>query len=217
MDGRQVSVQRLDRYPFRDWTRQQLEKPFGVQSSNNFLKQLMNLTQTGSVLDYHAEFERLSAYFPEIASEVLETAYIRGLRHDIQQVLEMHSPIGLRQTMDISVQTEKYLFSIYESSKGNLTSRGTPIPQMADTGRDRNYQTNSGELFGYTEERRLILPNGNKPNAQMDLGALSKPEAPRLKAPPRRLIKLTEQEMQERRKKGLCFYCNDKFGPGHRL
>ena len=29
-------------------------------------------------------------------------------------------------------------------------------------------------------------------------------------------MKLTEQEIQKRREKGLCFSCNEKFGPGHR-
>ena len=38
----------------------------------------------------------------------------------------------------------------------------------------------------------------------------------RLKAPPRKFLKLTEQEIQKRREKGLCFSCNEKFGPGHR-
>ena len=38
----------------------------------------------------------------------------------------------------------------------------------------------------------------------------------RLKAPQRKFVKLTEQEIQKRREKGLCFSCNEKFGPGHR-
>lgn len=26
---------------------------------------------------------------------------------------------------------------------------------------------------------------------------------------------MTSEELAERRRKGLCFHCNDKFGPGH--
>jgi hypothetical protein len=33
--------------------------------------------------------------------------------------------------------------------------------------------------------------------------------------PPHPIKRLTPEELEERQEKGLCFKCNEKYGPGH--
>ena len=204
-----------DRYPFRDWTdfHLQLQKRFGAQSSNNLLKQLMSLNQEDSVLEYRAEFERISAYLPDLAADVLETAYLRGLKTDIQEALEMHSPIGLRQIMDTSVQTEKFLRAIYEGSKAPILPKGNSYTHPPEKLQGQLFNRDIPKTEAPADEKRLSWKTGSRGGLNTDPVVLA---PPCLKAPPRKFLKLTEQEIQKRREKGLCFYCNEKFGPGHR-
>ena len=146
-----------DRYPFRDWTdfRLQLQKRFGAQSSNNLLKQLMSLNQKDSVLEYRAEFEQISAYLPDLAADVLETAYLRGLKTDIQEALEMHSPIGLRQIMDMSVQTEKFLRAIYEGSKAPSLPKGNSSTHPPEKFQGRLFNRDTPKTEAAADKKRL--------------------------------------------------------------
>ena len=204
-----------DRYPFRDWTdfRLLLQKRFDVQSSNNLLKQLMNLNQEDSVLEYRAEFERISAYLPDLAPDVLETAYLRGLKMDIQEALEIHSPIGLREIVDMSVQTEKFLCAIYEGSKAPILPKGNTKRHPPEKLLGQLFNRDSPKTEAAADEKRLPWKTGSRGGLNTDPVV---PAPPCLKAPPRKFLKLTEQEIQKRREKGLCFSCNEKFGPRHR-
>ena len=204
-----------DRYPLRDWTdfHLQLQKRFGAQSSNNLLKQLMSLNQEDYVLEYRAEFERISAYLPDLAADVLETAYLRGLKTDIQEALEMHSPIGLRQIMDMSVQTEKFLRAIYEGSKAPILPKGNSTTHPPEKFQGRLFNKEIPKTEAAADEKKLSWKTGSRGSSNTDPVV---PTPLHLKAAQRKFLKLTEQEIQKRREKGLCFSGNKKFGPGHR-
>jgi len=54
----------------------------------------------------------------------------------------------------------------------------------------------------------------------MKAGVLGPPQGPRIStspsAPPTSFHRITNQEARERREKSLCYYCDEKFIPGHR-
>ncbi|CAA6672013.1 unnamed protein product [Spirodela intermedia] len=81
------------------------------------------LQQATSVREFRAEFERISAFLPHINTEVLEDAYGRGLKPDIRLELAMHKPLGLRETMDLSIQAELHLQEIRNSRMNSLGNK----------------------------------------------------------------------------------------------
>ncbi|CAA7397074.1 unnamed protein product [Spirodela intermedia] len=135
-----------DRFPFRDWHdfKSQLGKRFKTSETRSSLQQLMSLQQATSIREYMTEFERIVAFLPHINTEVLEDAYVWGLKPDIRSELAMHKPLELRETMDLSIQAEIHIREIQD-------------------------------------------------NTQVD-----------------------GSRFQKRRDKRLCYYCNEKFAPGHR-
>ena len=77
------------------------------------------------------------------------------------------------------------------------------------------------------EERNLLQRKGNtfvrspansRPLPTTNSGVLGPPPAskPVSTAAPSSFRRITNQEARERREKGLCFYCDEKFIPGHR-
>ncbi|CAA6656666.1 unnamed protein product [Spirodela intermedia] len=103
-----------DRFPFRDWHdfKSQLNKRFKTSEMESSLQQLMRLQQATSIREYMAEFERIAVFLPHINIEVLEDAFLRGLKPDIRSELTMHKPLGLRKTMDLSIQAKIHLRKI---------------------------------------------------------------------------------------------------------
>ncbi|CAA7388807.1 unnamed protein product [Spirodela intermedia] len=108
-----------DRFPFRDRYdfKIQLSGRFGSSAANNTYQKLLNLKQESSILEYRAEFERLSTYLLNIPTEILEHTYLKGLKLEIQSKLSMSKPIGLREIMDTSVQAEAHIRTLWQAWK----------------------------------------------------------------------------------------------------
>ncbi|CAA7408175.1 unnamed protein product [Spirodela intermedia] len=70
------------------------------------------LQQAKLVREYMAEFERIAAFLPHINTEVLEDAYVWGLKLAIRSELAMQKPLELREIMDLSIQVETHLREI---------------------------------------------------------------------------------------------------------
>ena len=78
------------------------------------------------------------------------------------------------------------------------------------------------------EERNLLQKKTNPPARSSPImmttkaptnpttGILGPPPSQRTNSSPSPIRRITSQEARERREKGLCYYCDDKFVPGHR-
>lgn len=120
---------------------------------------------------------------------------MNGLRADIQAELRQAAPFGLGAKMLMAQRIEEKIL-VLETYKPTPYNRW-PKTQLSWT---------------YFTPRTTTIPNTtiNKPTNVTTQTQKPNPN------PAFPFKKMTEKEMQERRSKGLCYRCDEKFTPGHR-
>nr|GEV25304.1 ankyrin repeat-containing protein [Tanacetum cinerariifolium] len=166
MEGQALSWFRWSeaRSPFRSWDglKRRLLERFQLSQEGTLYEQFLAITQEGSAREYANLFETLAGQLVGIPEEVMEGAFIKGLRPELRsavRAVRVMQPEGLNHAMKLAM--------IIDENKAHSTSQ-VAVPSKGQT-------TIKGEHF-----RRM-----------------------------------TESELEERRAKGLCFRCEEKFKPGH--
>ncbi|VFQ65141.1 unnamed protein product [Cuscuta campestris] len=148
---------------------------------------LSHLTQTTIVAAYTESFEQLSHRVDGLPEPFLIGCYIAGLKEEIQYDVKVKKPKNLSEAIGVARVIEE---------KNNTQKRHPSSNRFTPAGSSTRSTLSSPGLLG---------PH---PNAQ----SAAKPAAPS-QNPVRRI---TNAEAKERRDKGLCYYCDEKFFPGHR-
>ncbi|XP_062153129.1 uncharacterized protein LOC133861362 [Alnus glutinosa] len=135
---------------------------------------LTKLQQTGTVKEYHMQFEQLLSRVGRMSQPHQLGCFISGLKGTLKTEVQASRPNSLTEAIGVA--------RLYEAR--NLSMKKSPI----------------------YEDRRIGPRDAFPPLPSSNL-TCNKP------IPSRRL---SPAEMQDRRSKGLCFNCDDKFIPGHR-
>lgn len=188
-----------DHYSFQDWTdfKIQIRFHFNDDLSTNILHEFMDIKQTGTIRSYCQEFERLSVYLPPLPDLVLEETFLKGLKMDIQAELIDNPPKGLLQLMEEAKKVERQLQIVYKTSTDNLAQENTfhighqRMSRSMGHGSTRaTFSTVKGSDF--IHNRSIEVPQNDSTGKKWLL------------------------QFKRCKEKGLCFHCNDKFGPRHR-
>ena len=160
---------------------------FGPTDYDDPSEALSRLKQTTSVTAYQESFEKLSHKVDHLPEKFLVGNFISGLKDEIRLDVRVKQPKNLSEAISVSHLIEE---------RNQLQSKQvTP------------FQT----IPAFTTQSR--------PQPNSTVGVLGPPPqqayqgAGNLQGPVRRI---TGQEARERREKGLCFYCDERFVPGHR-
>ncbi|XP_078431081.1 uncharacterized protein LOC144702930 [Wolffia australiana] len=160
----------------------------------------MDIKQTGKVKEYRKEFERLSVYLPPMPEDIMYDIFLKGLKTEIQTEMDIKELVGLRRLMDLALKTEKRLNALWQEWESHSQKAGRPPNTGARyQGNYIHPVTSQGAGGGSYHQNKVKVQEGAH-------------EAPAY----RRKLMLTGEEFQKRREKGLCYNCNEKFGPGHR-
>lgn len=154
------------------------------------------LQQVSTVEAYFDDFEKcrgqLLMKIPSLTTEYFLENFIGGLQNDIRGMLRLLEPTTLEQALKLARFYEQTLNSQPKKSnyasgsyKNTTTSLGSKVFNGANTSTGNN--SNSS----------LLIPSKTTEVVN------SKPRP------------LTFSQREERRQKGLCFYCDEKFAKGH--
>ncbi|XP_010270441.1 PREDICTED: uncharacterized protein LOC104606771 [Nelumbo nucifera] len=188
------------RRPFRSWAefKELLLERFRSTQEGNLQEQLLSLCQSTTVKEYRRHFEVLSAPLRDLPESVLEAAFVNGLHPDIQTELRQMEPVGLFRKMVAAQKIEEKNQALWAYQSSSFP-RG---PATSLSGIHFNSRVSQVTTSAVTRPARP---------------AISPPSsAPIIKAPPPAFKKMTDKEMQQKRAKGLCFRCDEKYSPGHR-
>ncbi|XP_077223879.1 uncharacterized protein LOC143857336 [Tasmannia lanceolata] len=158
---------------------------------------LSKLQQEGSVLDYQAQFEELSTKVYGLSDHFLKSRFVSGLKPEIRREVIAHQPYGLHQAIGLArLQEDKIAESRlmnrqWTSKIGTQSSILGPSPNFSTQQNPQNFSTNLSAFKPST--------SNSNPTSQT--------------IPNKRL---SFAEMQQRREKGLCFTCEERFHPGHK-
>ncbi|XP_019264304.1 PREDICTED: uncharacterized protein LOC109241930 [Nicotiana attenuata] len=162
---------------------------FGAEYADSMSEQKL-VRQVGVVEDYQKEFDRIMTRL-HILPEYAISAFITGLKPEIRFTVKSHRPFSLPQAYQLARNTEAQVNAQLKMIKSTLYSGGSSHT------RSNTYGSSSKGGFPKKEGnmlKREAAANWNKGNTR----------------------KLTTAEMNEKRQKGLCFFCDEKFFPGHK-
>ncbi|GJY45837.1 putative mitochondrial protein [Tanacetum coccineum] len=183
------------RSPFRSWEglKRRLLNRFQQTQQGSLFEQFFTITQDGTARAYVALFEKLAGQLVGVSEQVLEATFIKGLRSDLRASVRVMHPEGLNHAMILAVTIEENKgFDIGARGGGSYRSGGT-------TSNFSGYKNNT------TSSTRTLLSTASTGNKG---GISSTGRVSQFK-------RLTEAELADKRSKGLCFKCDQKFGPGH--
>ncbi|XP_062167070.1 uncharacterized protein LOC133873370 [Alnus glutinosa] len=157
------------------------------------MESLMRLRQVSSVSDYTSQFEALSNRLRGISESNRLSCFLSGLKDDIRLPVRMLHPPNLVAAFGLAKLQEEYL----------LTSR-RPLRSSSSSysfGRHQSW----GQSSSSPATSSPSLPSTHVPLA---LPAKSPSGLP--------IQRISPAQMKERRDRGLCYYCDDKWLPGHK-
>lgn len=168
---------------------------FGELDTELVFDRFKRLQQVTTVESYYDEFEKcrgqLLSKIPSLTNEYFPENFIGGLQTEIKGMIRLLEPATLEQALKLArfyeqtvTPQQKKQYSGNEASKGMSVKTNQKRPYMS---------TNSGLLTG----KSAVLT--------------SEKTSETTNAKPR---PLTYAQREERRQKGLCFYCDEKFSKG---
>ena len=162
----------------------------------DFAATLSKMVQRTTVSEYQAEFERVSSRCePPWPEPTLMSTFISGLREEIQADVRALCPTTLEEAFEKAVRMEqkhKALKSAAKASWGSRDGRFAP-------------RTPAGNSAG---SRAAAASTGARPPLRPSSDVRGGTRPP--------VRTLTPAQVEERKAKGLCFRCDERFTPGHR-
>ncbi|XP_059302363.1 uncharacterized protein LOC132054338 [Lycium ferocissimum] len=153
------------------------------------MTELVRVKHTGTVKDYQAAFDSVMTRI-NLSTDHAISIFLNNLKPELSDAVRIGNPCNLPQAY--------YLARLHES---NFAAQSKAMKSYAGTGQihPRN--------VGGTGSNTVYKGNtGGYRNAA--------PVTARMDSSKRR--NLTPTEMDEKRAKGLCFFCDEKFFPGHK-
>jgi hypothetical protein len=187
-------------HPFRSWQEftRALEMDFGPSAYDCPRAALFKLTQTTSVSDYYREFNALANRVYGVSNEAFLDCFLSGLQNEIRRDVLALSPVSLPKAFALAkLFEEKYTTQPkHKYSPNNYKGPNT----------QNNYQSK-------------ISPITNKPDSTNPQSPQKTQLPPLLTTPnqkPLTIRNISPAEMQLRREKGMCYFCDERFSNTHR-
>ncbi|XP_010495514.1 PREDICTED: uncharacterized protein LOC104774108 [Camelina sativa] len=158
-----------------------------VDALEDPIADLKNLRETAGIVEYHQKFEAIRARV-SLSEDYLVRAYLAGLRLDTQVHIRMFQPQTVRQCLVL----------------GRLYETAHPVAKGSLQGGTTAKFINSGNTTSVTKQNM----SHRKEVGQEVVGSTLPKQARKY---------LSQEEMSERRAKGLCFQCDEKYTPDHYL
>nr|XP_016495663.1 PREDICTED: uncharacterized protein LOC107814725 isoform X3 [Nicotiana tabacum] len=194
---------------------------FTPSQLGNLYEVLIGLQQTGSVAQYREDFELLSAPLKDADDEVLMGIFINGLREEIKAELRLSKLGTLTQIMDQSQRIEEKNWAISQAHLPRHMRIALPRgpTHFPVTDNNRTGSTTSPHVRVATtpfNSARTTITTVPQQFHEQKRGEIV-PAAPETFARCGGAYKrLSDAEYQDKLRKGLCFCCDEKYGPNHR-
>ncbi|GAU25204.1 hypothetical protein TSUD_151040 [Trifolium subterraneum] len=178
--------------PFQSWMdfTRALELDFGPSIYECPRATLFKLNQTGTVAEYYLQFTSLANRVYGLSNDALIDCFISGLSADIRRDVLIHTPNSIVKAVSLAkVYEEKYTTTLKpQKTYQNNYSNIKPL-----TTKPENSTRNSAPILN-TPPTRPMSQFQKNPNIK----------------------RISPAEMQIRRDKGLCYWCDEKFSFTHK-
>ncbi|XP_028807352.1 uncharacterized protein LOC114762069 [Neltuma alba] len=177
------------------------------------LKKLQQLST--SVSEYEQQFDELLSEV-DIPEPVAINLFIGGLRPDIQKFVLNFAPSTLTSAMSTARLQESTIHALHENAPVSYHRSVPPTGSSAfgvQPGSALGPKISpSVDATGFSKPKP-IYQSSIQPSVSAAASTFPNTKSAISSKPTRQLSK---REMDDRRRKGLCYWCPEKFAPGHR-
>ncbi|KAF5462657.1 hypothetical protein F2P56_018645 [Juglans regia] len=168
---------------------------FGPSAYDDPMEYLTRLKQTGSVEDYKTSFEGLSNRLKKLSEDYKLSCFLSGLKDEIRLPVRMFGPKNLLTAYSLAKIQEEHVGLVRKGVRG--------LGYDHDPGILKTPPHSSSSLHNNLKAPQHPSSSfHNHPNSQQ-----------RAIVP---VHKIKPQQMKDQRDKGLCYYCDSKWNPGHK-
>nr|GMD31046.1 Transposon Ty3-G Gag-Pol polyprotein [Ipomoea batatas] len=178
---------------------QKVELHFGTSRYEDYQGKLSKLIQITTVTEYQSEFECLMNKVIGISESVLTSMFIAGLKSHIRWEVQRARPPSLMEAFALAREHE----SQYEELQADLAR------DKRSSFRWQNRNLMSTIPSPQTATPIMLPPTPSTAPAQTAAITKTTPN-------PLPIRRLSPQEMREKRAKGLCYNCDQKYTANHR-
>lgn len=158
----------------------------GLESAEG---RLAKLRQTTTVSDFQSQFENIANEIDDMTDGRMVRLFISGLREDIKNSVLFHKPKTYEETLDLAHIHKKRI----PAEKWSIRPAFTKTPPLLPT---PNFALSS-HIAKFSSPLIPAASSSYPPNR------------PPLKC-------LSHAELQSRRERGLCYFCEEKYTAGHK-
>ncbi|XP_047943092.1 uncharacterized protein LOC125189916 [Salvia hispanica] len=168
---------------------------FDPHCYESYIGLLSKLCQTRSVAEYQAAFEKLLNRISGVPESTLLPFYIAGLKQPTQRQVKLHRPPTLASAFALAQELS--------ACNDDRLTHSSGFQRRPWQSRDSRFNTGSSSTQGPPQSAGLYQgKSGYSPNSGPDHSKLP-------------VIRLSREEKADRSKKGLCWYCDERWTPGH--
>ena len=175
---------------------------FGSSAYEDPMGTFTKLRQTGSVEEYQTAFEILSNKINGVSEEFRISTFLSGLKDELRIIVTMLRPntlvaaFGLARLQEVTRKQHTYRSTHAQNSPYTTSFKPAPL-----------------RLPGQNFIPRLPPPN---PVHRLPAPQHSKSNPPIQTRNSYPIKHISSNQMQERREKGLCYFCDEKYHLGHK-
>ncbi|XP_010445504.1 PREDICTED: uncharacterized protein LOC104728178 [Camelina sativa] len=186
----------INRLPFQSWLqfKARLLLRFGNLKSRGPSQSLFCLKQTGTVAEYIHQFEDLSSQVSGLDDNKLEGIFLNGLSLEMQEIIHMWKPQSLPEMVGVARDMES-----------SLIRRVVLRELQSDKGTLKHHQESGQSNFSHS--------GGGKSKPFVTIQHSQREPPPATTSRPRKHF--TDAELDEKRRRGLCFKCDGRYFKGH--
>lgn len=164
-----------------------LQLRFGNSSYDDPMEVFTRLKQSSTVAAYKTQFEVISNQLKGLFENYKLSMFLSGLKDEIRLPVRTLHPQNLNSAFGLAM-IQEYICSARGGSKGgSYQASYVPFP-VGGNGFDSNVGRKESSVLGRNNNFKASLP----------------------------VQKVSPAEMKERRKKGLCYFCDEKWNPSHK-
>lgn len=186
------------RSQFRSWNdfKERLIARFSRQKLRDPSQPFFAVTQTGTVAQYIHQFEDLSTQATGLTDTQREGIFMNGLKPAMREVVTMSKPVDLPEMIATAYQMEES--SLYKmvcrerANEGKSTTRQWITKPYTSTSSNTDWQQKQQQSRGEMNQEKS---GSNK---------VQRPQ-----------LRLSESQIAEKKRLGLCFTCDDKWSRQH--
>jgi len=163
------------------------------------------LQQTSTVdeYQYQSQFEVLSNRIPGLTEYFRVSSFVSGLKEEVRIMVTMLKPTTLPNDFGLARLQEQEICRRNRNSKSQNWSSNSFYPRLPTpsyTNKPTHNQLANNQFSNPYPNRNTTYPySGN---------TIRKPTLP--------IRRISPSQMQERREKGLCYYCDEKYQAGYK-